>query len=560
MTINDVVKKVVDGVNPSWPTLHKIRYVYLSLGKLLKKDTDFFFSVDNKLADKNMSIEDIKRIYEDNKDNGDIKIICRSAAYILQKVYDELGIKSTLVKSNNNVINYESDEKNVTINHWFLAVYDDNGKAYFLTLASDLPYIQMGMQTRHFATNIPYKKIAKNGEEIQVYYGDEIKHTVLTDKDLRPIDLDLGYINLQYKYDENYRQSRDWHYNYSDAGMAMLSSELKTNNFYYELEEQNTKFYDRVTKFKSGDREISFMDDRLDSLSKEDWNNWIKIVCRFVHRKIEKIIQYRIFIDVYYDSPEWNFDDWIREICVQIQRYLYQFVPTTDESLYINGDFNFSSWSRKMKKATEVLYNGIDYENILVILGKTNVLANMVLKTGLQKNFSNILNSLASHFVKQDYVLEKSLVDGIVSSKYIANKFRTLFKKIFSCNEELNDFNEMDYSEQIVIIKMILERMFPELNKNNGIIGDWFNEKYSVVQNRIQIYSVKHKKTDRYAIVFHIFGDSTFNDTYYFYDPKNNKFGVANILRINSEYIIVSDRFKTRIEEIEEIEEKKNKM
>ena len=30
--------------------------------------------------------------------------------------------------------------------------------------------------------------------------------------------------------------------------------------------------------------------------------------------------------------------------------------------------------------------------------------------------------------------------------------------------------------------------------------------------------------------------------------------------KINSDYIIVSDRFKTRIEEMEEIEEKKNKM
>jgi hypothetical protein len=455
MTINDVVRKVVDGVKPDWSTLHKIRYVYLSLGKMLQKDTDFFFSVDNKLADKNMSIDDIKRIYEDTKDNGDIKIICRSAAYILQKAYDELGIKSTLVKSNNNVINYESDDKNVTINHWFLAAYDDDGKAYFLTLASDLPYIQMDMQTRHFATNIPYKKITKSGEEIQVYYGDEIKHTVLGDKELRPIDLEIGYIKNQYNYDEKYRQTKDWHYNYADAAMAMLSTELKNNNFYYELEEQNTNFYNKITEFKSGDKKISFMDDSLDSLTKEDWNNWLKIVCRFVHRKIEKIINYRIFIDVYYDSPDWNYKDWIKEICVQIQRYLYQYVSKTDESLYIQNDFNFNVWSRMMKKAIEESYDGIDYDNILIILGKTNVIANMVLSNNIQRNFSNVVNSLASHFVKKDFVFEKSFVDGVVSSKYIANKFRVLFKKIFACNEEKNEFNDMDYSEQIVIIKMI---------------------------------------------------------------------------------------------------------
>ncbi len=559
MTINDVTKKVLDGVNPEWSKLYKIRYVYLTLGKILQKDTDFFFSVDNKLADKNMSIEDIQRVYEDTKDNGDFKVICRSAAYILQKIYEELGIESTLVKSNNNVINYESDDKSVVINHWFLAAYDDEGKAYFLTLASDLPYIQMNMQTRHFAGNIPYKKVNKNGEEIQVYYGDEIHHTVLSDKELRAIDIDIGYLKYKYQYDENYRLTKEWHYNYDDAALAMLSTDLKSNNLYYELEEQNSKFYIRATEFKSGDRKINFMEDRLDSLTKEDWNNWLKVICKFVHRKLERIIEYKIFVEEYYDSPNWNYEGWIRDVCVQIQRYLHQYIDKTDESLFVEGNFNYNKWSRKMKKAIALKYDQNDYNNVLLILDKTNVLANMVLHIGPQKNFSTLLNSLASHFMKKDYVFENALKDGVVSSKYIAHKFRVLFYRIFSCNKELTDFNRMDYSEQIVIIKMVLERMFPELNRNNGVLEDWFNENYSIIQNRIQIYSVKNKNSNNYAIVFHIIGDETLHDTYYFYDPKENKFEVANILKINSEYIIVSDRFKTRIEEMEDIEEKKNK-
>ena len=64
------------------------------------------------------------------------------------------------------------------------------------------------------------------------------------------------------------------------------------------------------------------------------------------------------------------------------------------------------------------------------------------------------------------------------------------------------------------------------------------NNKESTKQKKEKKFSksapVKNKKTDNYAIVFHILGDSTFNDTYYFYDPKSNKFGVANILKINS--------------------------
>ena len=139
MTVNQIVDYVIGNVNDSWPTLYKIRYVYLELGKLLQKDTDFFFSVDHKLEEQNLTLEDIERVYCDDKSAGDLKVICRSAAYILQNVYEKLGIKSELIKSNNNVIDVNFDDKNVIIHHWFLAVYDDNGKVYFLTLASDLP-------------------------------------------------------------------------------------------------------------------------------------------------------------------------------------------------------------------------------------------------------------------------------------------------------------------------------------------------------------------------------------------------------------------------------------
>ena len=158
-------------------------------------------------------------------------------------------------------------------------------------------------------------------------------------------------------------------------------------------------------------------------------------------------------------------------------------------------------------------------------------------------------------FIKKEFLFETSKVNGVASSKYIAHKFKRLFTKIFSCNHELTDFNKMDYSEQIVIIKMIIDKFFPEFNRNNAVLEEWFNESYSIVQNRIQVYSVKHRETGDYSIVFHIVGDKSTGDTYYLFNPKINRFGSVNILNINSEYIIVSDRFKTRIEELEDIED-----
>ena len=559
MTINEVTDRVISSVDNSWTTLEKIRYVYLAVGKMLSKYTDFFFSVDNKLGEQQLSMSQIEEVYEDEKKDGDLRVICRSAAYILQSIYDKLGIKSELVKSNNNVINYEVDDQSLLINHWFLSVYDDDGKAYFLTLASDLPFIQMNMQTRHFATNIPYKKVSKTGEVIQVYCGDEIKHTVLDDKTLREVDMKIGYIKNKYNYNEDYRRTDDYHYNYDDAALYMLSNELKSNKLYMEMECYNTSFYRKLTEFKNGDKVISFVDTPKDEINSDDWNVWLKRMCKIIHRRLERTIGYRIVIDKYYDDPEWDYNVWIEEVCKQIQRYIFQYSNKSLDYLWIQGEFDYSKWSRAMKKDNDLNYNELDVDNVMMILDKTNVLAKFAMSGHPPKNFMSLFNSLAYHFVKREHTLEGAMEDGTISSKYISHKFKVLFNRIFSCNEEIIDLNKMGYSEQIVIIKMILDRMFPELTSENAIMDDMYNENYSLVQNRIQVYSLKHKVNGEYAVVFHILGDESMGDSYFFYDLKTNKFKIANILRLNKDYTIVSDRFKSRIEEMESIAEKKNK-
>jgi len=111
----------------------------------------------------------------------------------------------------------------------------------------------------------------------------------------------------------------------------------------------------------------------------------------------------------------------------------------------------------------------------------------------------------------------------------------------------------MNYSEQVVIIKLIIERMFKELNRENSSLSE-HNNNYSEVFNRIQLYAIKNKKNKEYSIIFHILDDGTYVDTYYYFNPKTNEFKLANIFDIYSEYIIVSNRFKSRIEEMEDIE------
>ena len=89
MTVNELTEKVIAGIKPEWDDLHKIRYVYIEVGKVIARDTDFFFSVDNKLEESNLSVEEIKKIYE-SEDGREMAVICKSAAMILKKIYDRL--------------------------------------------------------------------------------------------------------------------------------------------------------------------------------------------------------------------------------------------------------------------------------------------------------------------------------------------------------------------------------------------------------------------------------------------------------------------------------------
>lgn len=557
MDVKDIIDRIVNDVNPEWPTIYKIRYAYIALGKNLQKDTDFFFSLDKKLGSQNMTFEEIENAY--NSDGlGDVSVICKSSSLILKEIYDRLGIESKIVKSLNNVLTYDENDRHLDINHWFLAVKDGD-LTYFCTLSSDLPYIQMGMETHHFGVNIPYKKVL-DGKEEQVYEGDEIKHTVIPKKILRQVDFDINYIKYKYHYNDNYELKDEWFYNYDDASLVMLSREMNSNKLYVDLEKCSTFFYQELNCFVGENGKIiDFFEQPLNSLSDGDWLIWKKKLCEFVIDKINGVlskdrISYMVYSLPSIDSDNWNYDEWLLNLCSQLQRYFSYKVDDYSGDLLIEGNFDFVKWSRKLKNSLDGKYKKEQYDNVLLVLDKMNALINMVDERKFGRNFSVVLNSLAYNFIHEANLFEKSLKDGKVSSKYIAHKFKKLFVKILDCNYGRSELNDMGYSEQVVIIKNIIERMFRELNKKNSSL-DEYDDEYSAVFNRIQIYAIKSKKDGEYAMVFHILDDGTYTDTYYFYDPKSNVFSLANILQIYSDYIIVSERFKSRIFNLENIEE-----
>lgn len=564
MNINEIINNIILGVKSEWSSLTKIRYAYVELGKYLQKDTDFFFSVDKKLGENNLSYEEIAAIYNDDVVLS-TSVICKSASVLLKTILDRLGIESRLVKSINNVIDYSDGNNDLLINHWMLAVNDGENE-YFCTLSSDLPYIQMGMETKHFGVNIPYMKELNDGTTIQVYEGEEIKHSVLGQNELRNIDIEIKYIKDYYRYNESNQSSKDWNLHYSNASFNMLKDAVRGNKLFYELEVGKTDFLNHLMKFEGENgRMISFYEAPISSLTDGDWNKWIKVVCGEVLGKICDILGYDIYPIPTLESNSWNYESWLLSLSSKIEDEIYrQFDLYNDEIKEISiqvDNFKYNKWSKKLKQKLDI--NGIyDHENIIFILDKLNALVNCIKSKGKNGSMNSLLQSLSYHFINPYNLYENNIdEEGKLSSYYIANKFDEMFERVFSCNETITNFNMMSYSEQVVIIKEVLALMFPEINAENSKMVDEYDERFSPVLNRIQIYPVKSKIDGEYSIIFSVIGDDMDEDFYFFFDLKNNTFNVCNILEINNDYIFVSNRMKSKlgVEDLENVEETNKK-
>ena len=556
--INMLIDGIVSNVHDDWPTLYKIRYVYLAVGKELMRDTDFFLSVDGKLGEANLSSQEIIDIYNSEKGRG-LAVICKSASSILKMVYDRLGIRSKLVETNTSLATIY-DKGEFLINHWFLAVYDEDGKAYFMTLTPDLGYIQMNMETKHFASNIPY--IRDFGlKKMQVYKGEEIKPSFISRNELKEIDIAIGYIKKEYLYNDKYQKTNQWEKNYDNASFSMLKNEMKDNKLFYELALHKSSFYQFCTNFKGENgKYISFTQDDLVNLTDDDWYYFNKIVCEQVLNKISQILGYEIFIIPNINSKHWNYESWLLNLCVQLQdkilKRMYQ-KDNTDINVNLElNHFEYNKWSKNIKAK----YNSnTTYDDILSILDKINSLVKSTEKKETRKNVGVLIHKLGYHFISKKYVYEKNInEDGYLSNCYIANKFNLLFPYVFSCNDVITNFNKMGYSEMVSIIKEVIMLMFSEITKNNSSKLNGYNENYNAIFNRIQMYTVRNKETKEYSIVFNIPSNNNENDYYFFYNPGRNLFRTFNFLDFCNDYIIVSNRLKNKmsIMDLENIERK----
>ena len=564
--VNQLIEEVVNGIHNDWPMIYKIRYIYLEVGKRIYKDTDFFFSADGKLGDANLSISEIKDIYYSNLGRnvrGKLRVICKSASCILKMAYDKVGIPSKLIETNT-TITASSDEEAFLIYHWFLAIHNtEANETYFATLTPDLPYIQINMDTRHFGSDIPYTR-DYNGKIMQIYKGEEIKHSVISRERLKEIDIAIGYVNNNYHYNDKGQLNSRWYLHYDSAALYMLRDSMRDNQLFYKLEIMETSFYQSLMKFDGADnKKVSLIYDDITSLSEEDWNCWIKILCGNVLEKIQEILGYEINVLPNIDNKYWNYDAWLLNLCVKIQDDMFIMLNNGDRDNFndISIDvqsFKYSKWSKFVKNKFEMKKKRFNHNNILIILDKMNALVNCVKSERKNGNLNDLFWGIAYHFIDSSHIYENNISkEGYLSNYYIANKFNKVFQNVFSCNEMVTNFNKMGYAEKVTIIKEVLVIMFPEINKSNSYMLNGYDDNYSAIFNRIQLYPIKNKNDGYYSILFNILGDSKNSDYYFLYNARENTFKISNALDIYNDYIIVSNRMKDRIsiEDLEKIDE-----
>ena len=538
MTSEELIKKIVASVNPLWTDLEKIRYVYLEVGKELSKDADFFYTIGGKLGKKGLPLNKLVGRYN-NMLPDDLKVTCYQGASILKEIYDELGIKSKIILSLNNNTVYKNGKDTYTFKHYFLDAQDEQGNHYFLTVVSDIPNIKMNLKTEHFAKHINYKKVI-NDKEIQVYDGPEIHETALSDEELRKIDEKIGYLNSIYE------EHRELVYDYDNEALSQLRTSLGRNGLYLELEEMDTNFYRSLFRFNGiADKKISDIPDKVK-------DKWIQLLCRLVKTRIESIIGHSVHVNEKIQDG-FNYNQWLKELVADINVYILLYCNGNNvDGIYkfkVDKDFNFDKYARDIRKEYNLKNIEYDYDNPLAILTKMNALVKFMNEPGERKGkFYKLLQSLSYHYVSPEYMFDESKP---LTTYYIAHKFYKVFSYIMDTESTRNFLSDKDFITQKECIKTIIGMMYPEVTEKLAKEMTNYNPKYRPIENIIQVFSLKNKKTDDYEFYFDIESSRIGEPSYFFlYNPKNNKltpnYSIKDVLQ---NYIPLNNRLVNKIEE-----------
>ncbi|MBQ3409244.1 MAG: hypothetical protein IJH12_08595 [Clostridia bacterium] len=142
-----------------------IRFIYIDLGKKMNFDLGYTFGNSKQKKEiygRPMNEEQINKAYESRT------IICKSLAYIVQKIMEEFGYKCTIITEPDEYGRIRSGA------HVYNRVTTPSDKTFTLDLEEDLEFIQSGSKTRYFGLT-----------------DHNTRNTVFSETDLRRIDTDI---------------------------------------------------------------------------------------------------------------------------------------------------------------------------------------------------------------------------------------------------------------------------------------------------------------------------------------------------------------------------------
>lgn len=566
--LDNIINEI--NLHPEWDLNLKIRYAYIELGKLIHKDTMFFYTIQNNLLSQGKealqySIEQIDAIM--NKENNfDYSTICRNAAEMLKYIYDNCHIDCE-IRRTINATNYIQDDKEITIRHYFIVVTGNDEKKYFLTLNPDLPNIQIGKMTSHFANKIDYliekKEQDADGNEfttfVQNYEGDEIEYSVMTPQEIKMLDEKLGFI--KYKTLDNLGKIQ---LQYTDYFFDMLKKAYTSNEEYLKDLASQTEFFYDLSNLINGTKTFEEIMNREESPTPEELENScisfrIKDKSLQDWSKIKQFIVLNIIIELSntYDIPD---------ITEHMDIYNQAIIDENYDLIFnkFKEEFLKKGWNNQKLQQCGLL-NPLSKlrqtKNLMRIIDSiaTNDLEKAKLIKFKKEVFEGIYN-LSLLFVPNEYL---PLSKDSLSSTFITHKIILTFNKIFDIGHK-TEFNNLELSEQITIIKEILELILQDIKVDFSIPN--YNKEKSPMRNRILTTVIFDKNTHKPYYLMCVKNTkieqinlSGFNPI--IYDMQENTIDThKSLVDIMSDYYVIKDAdMKLMIEEIDrEVTENKN--
>lgn len=557
----DELNRIINYINSKndWDKNTKMRYAYVELGKLLHKDSFFFYTIQNNLLNGKEELQyDIDTIDKmiNSTNSFDYKVICKNSADMLKYIFDHTGIDCEIRRTTKTEI-YKDNDKEVQINHYFIVATGNDNKKYFMTLNPDLHNIQISKRTSHFGNIIPYIQTEtiedENGNKVkstfQAYEGEEIEATPLSFEELRELDEKIGYQFINY----------NGTLVYADDLFDILEEKFRYNQKilndgeYFEIIRCETPFYYDICNLLNKERTLdeilesnkipskkeindSYIDYEKCSLE-DDTLNDLKIfvlleVIIEIYNKYNLELDEHI-LDEYKDLLESKEYDKMQEF----------FTRNFSNKNYTNlGPYNPIVQFKKTTNMIKIIDSIMDINDI-------NERKKCI------KDLHESLKNVLLIFVPDSYLPSTG---KRLNSSYITNKIIKSFEKVFDIGH-IGEFNNLELAEQVEIIKEILARIFTDSKLNvqdPNIVG--YRKERSPLKNRIYSTVLFNKETnDPYYLMIVrnslLEKDSKDGLVPIVFDLKRNTLSTnISMTDIYDSYFIIKDQdFKLMIEQIE---------